>query len=58
MPRNISTTPAKILVKHYLQELIDVVSNIVIDKFGVEGSEICVVDVFEDQGRCFALHHE
>jgi hypothetical protein len=42
----------------YLQQLIDIISDIVVDKFWVKGSEICVIDVFEDKGGRFALHQE
>jgi len=42
----------------YLQELKYVISDIVVDEFWVERSEICVIDVFEDKGGCFALHQE
>ena len=42
----------------YLQELKDIIPDIVVDEFRVEGSEICVIDVFEDKGGRFALHQE
>lgn len=32
----------------YLQQLVDVVSDIVVDEFGVEGAEIGIVDILED----------
>lgn len=39
-----------------LEEFEDVVSNIEIVEFGVEAAKVGVVDVFEDQRRCLALH--
>ncbi len=42
----------------YLQELKDIIPNIVVDEFWVEGSKVGVINVFEDKGWCFALHQE
>ena len=39
-----------------LQELMDIVPHVVIDELWIEASEIRVVNVLEDKGRCFALH--
>jgi hypothetical protein len=41
-----------------LEQLEDVVSNINIGEFGVQASEVGVVDVFEDEGGGFALRGE
>ena len=40
----------------YLQELIDIVADIVVDEFRVEASEVGVIDVFENEGWRFTLH--
>lgn len=39
-----------------LEQLEDVVSYVVVLEFGVQTPEVSVVDVLEDQRRCFALH--
>lgn len=43
-----------------LEQLVDVEANIIIDKTGVQGSEVCVVDVFEYQtgGLGLAVTHD
>jgi hypothetical protein len=55
---SISTYPTSYEPHSYLQELKDIIPDIVVDEFRVEGSEICVIDVFEDKGGRFALHQE
>lgn len=42
----------------HLQELENIESNIVVDKFGVEASKVGIVDVFEDKGGRLALHQK
>ena len=37
------------------EKFVDVVSNVIVDEFWVETSEIGIVDIFEYKGRCFAL---
>lgn len=49
-------TNLQVVDQTYLQKLKDIVSDIVVDEFGVEGSEVGVVDILEDQGWRFALH--
>jgi hypothetical protein len=39
----------------YLKELINVEPNVVIVELWVEASEVCIVDILEDKGGCFAL---
>jgi hypothetical protein len=38
-----------------LEKFEDVVSHVQVVELGVEGAEIRVVDILEDEGRCFAL---
>ena len=40
--------PVIMYTMYYLQEFVDIVSNIVIDEFWVKASEVGVIDVFED----------
>ena len=44
------------LIRH-LYKLINIIAHIVICKFGIEAAEVGVVDVFEDEGGCFALQY-
>lgn len=38
-----------------LEQLMDIVAHVEIGKFGVQGLEVGVVDVFKDDGRSLAL---
>jgi hypothetical protein len=40
-----------------LEELMDVESDIDVVELGVKASEVCIVDIFEDEGWGFALSH-
>jgi hypothetical protein len=44
-----------VTVVERLEEFEDVVSHVEVVKLGIEGPEIGVVDIFEDEGRCLAL---
>ena len=39
----------------YLEKFINIEANIIVNELGVEGAEVGVINVFKDQGRCFAL---
>lgn len=39
-----------------LEEFEDVVSHVQVVELGIERAEVGVVDIFEYEGRCFALH--
>jgi hypothetical protein len=39
-----------------LEQLEDVVSHVVVLELGVQTPEVSIVDVLEDQRRCFALY--
>jgi hypothetical protein len=41
--------------KAYLQELVDIIPNIIVDELGIETPEIGIVYVLENEGRRFAL---
>ena len=41
-----------------LEQLVNVVAHVVVGEFGVEGAEVGVVYVFEDEGGCFALLYQ
>ena len=44
------------MIVTYLEQLKNIKADIVIDKFGVEASEIGIVHVFEYKAGRFALH--
>ena len=55
-----SLCPLDNLADSYLEELIDVVSNIVVHKLWIQTPKVRVVDILEYQRRCSALavpHH-
>ena len=37
------------------EQLVDVVADVVVLEFGVQGAEVGVVDMLEDEGRGFGL---
>jgi hypothetical protein len=47
-----------VAVVQALEQLIDIVSNIDIIELRVEASEVGVINVFEYEGRCLALHYQ
>lgn len=44
--------------QHYLEQFVYVVSNIIVNEFGVEASEVGIVDIFRDQAGRFTLRTE
>lgn len=56
--QTVSTPPRSRSPVAHLQELENIESNIVVDKFGVEASKVGIVDVFEDKGGRLALHQK
>lgn len=45
-----------VTVVERLEEFGDVVPHVQVVELGIEGSEVRVVDILEDEGRCFALY--
>lgn len=45
-----------VTVVERLEEFEDVVPHVEVIEFGVEGPEVRVVDILEDERGCFALH--
>ena len=44
--------------QRYLEQFVYVVSNIIVNEFGVEASEVGIVDIFRDQAGRFTLRTE
>ena len=51
-------TSSRYSAQNYLEQFVYVVSNIVVNEFGVEASEVGIIDVFRDQAGRFALRTE